>query len=302
MTTVFDRPFNAARTGLVGSSIDRDDRIRRDKEALWAARMHPGARWMLLNGLEPLVDTSDGVDIQWLRRSELPDTEVEVFLGLDGDLPRFAVAGSAEGLAGTTIDTRRAAASMDDGRAAIVAHARSLIDWHLRHGFCANCGAPTTLEKAGYARRCNGCRAEHFPRTDPVVIMLAIDAANDAVLLGRQPRFPKGFLSALAGFVEPGESLEEAVRRELFEEAGIRTGRVAYVASQPWPFPSSLMIGAFAEATSTDIRLDVEELEEAAWFSRADVALALAGAGPFQVPPPLAIAHTLLKTWADSAA
>lgn len=299
MTSLFDRPFTPARTGLIGSPIDRDDRIRRDKEALWAARMHPGARWLLLDNLEPLMDTN-GIDIQWLRRSEVPAEALTVFLGLENDMPRFAVAGSAADLPGEVVDPRRAAASMDDGRGAIVAHARSLIDWHQRHGFCANCGGTTELEKAGYARRCNGCGHEHFPRTDPVVIMLAVH--GDSVLLGRQPRFPKGFLSALAGFVEPGESLEEAVRRELQEEAGIKTGRVAYVASQPWPFPSSLMVGAFAEALTTDINLDDEELEEARWVSRAEVVAAIEGTGSFMMPPPLAIAHTLLATWVAATA
>ena len=127
--------------------------------------------------------------------------------------------------------------------------------------------------------------------------MLSIDGDN--CLLGRQPRFPKGFLSALAGFVEPGESLEEAVARELFEEAGVRTGRVRYVASQPWPFPSSMMIGALAEATSSELRIDHTELEEARWVSRSDARAALTGNGPFAAPPPLAIAHTLLKTFVE---
>ncbi|MGB7406862.1 MAG: NAD(+) diphosphatase, partial [Pacificimonas sp.] len=127
-----------------------------------------------------------------------------------------------------------------------------------------------------------------------------VDTKADAVLLGRQPMFPKGFMSALAGFVEPGESIEEAVRRETYEEVGIRSDRVAYVASQPWPFPSSLMIGAFAEATTTDITLDEHELEEARWYSRADVAAVMAGGGPFQAPPPMAIAWTLLQTWLDA--
>jgi NAD+ diphosphatase len=299
VSSLFDRPFVPSHVGLVGSPLDRDDRIRRDPEALWAARVHPRARWLLLNGLEPLCD-AEGTGLRWLRRSELPEAAAEVFLGLDGDEPRFAISASGDGLDGTLLDARRAAAAMDDGRAAMIAHARSLLDWHARHGFCANCGAPTKLAKGGYGRTCGGCGAEHFPRTDPVVIMLAIDTASDSVLLGRQPRFPKGFLSALAGFVEPGESLEEAVRRELFEEAGVRTGRVAYVASQPWPFPSSLMIGAFAEANSTDITLDTEEIEEARWVDRDDVRAALAGSGSFACPPPLAIARTLLQTWVDA--
>jgi NAD+ diphosphatase len=131
-----------------------------------------------------------------------------------------------------------------------------------------------------------------------VVIMLVID--GDRCLLGRQPRFPAGFYSSLAGFIEPGESIEEAVAREVFEEAGIRTGRVRYIASQPWPFPSSLMIGCFAEATSTEIRIDATELEDAKWFTKAEVRAALAGSGPFKVAPPFAIAHNLLKTWATA--
>ncbi|MEO8131456.1 MAG: NAD(+) diphosphatase, partial [Bryobacteraceae bacterium] len=132
-------------------------------------------------------------------------------------------------------------------------------------------------------------------RTDPVVIMLVIDGEN--CLLGRQSRFPAGFYSSLAGFVEPGESVEEAVAREVHEEAGVRVGRVRYVASQPWPFPSSLMIGCFAEAVSREIKIDANELEDAQWFTKADVVAALAGDGPFKCSPPFAIAHNLLQAW-----
>jgi NAD+ diphosphatase len=289
----FDAPLPPVPVGFVGSGLDRADELRRDPEALWSLRMHPGARWLVLDDLKPVL-TADG-DLLWARRSEAPQG-TEVFLGFLDEAPRFAVAGGAAGLGGEAVDARAAAMRLGDGRAAVVAQARSLLDWHARHGFCANCGAPTKLAKAGYQRSCAGCGAEHFPRTDPVVIMLAVDGDN--CLLGRQPRFPRGFMSALAGFVEPGESLEEAVARELFEEAGIRTGRVRYVASQPWPFPSSLMIGALAEATSTAIRIDETELEEARWVTRDEVRAALGGAGPFQAPPPLAIARTLLETWA----
>ena len=154
--------------------------------------------------------------------------------------------------------------------------------------------------KAGYSRTCQACNTEHFPRTDPVVIMLAIkrDAINgDHALVGRGANFPKRFFSALAGFVEPGESLEEAVARELFEEAGIRVDKVRYLASQPWPFPSSLMIAAFAEATNVDITLDTDELEEARCVTKDEVRAALAGTGEWSAPPPMAIAHTLLKAW-----
>ncbi|MBV7255701.1 NAD(+) diphosphatase [Pacificimonas sp. WHA3] len=269
--------------------------MRRDPQAVFAARMHPGARWLPFDQLKPLIDDDR---LGWIRRSDLADEALEIFLGLDDGMPRFAAAMSAEGLDGEARDVRAAAMTLSPADAAIAAHGRSLVDWHQRHGFCANCGAMTALAKAGYARSCGGCGAEHFPRTDPVVIMLALD--GDRCLLGRQPQFPKGFMSALAGFVEPGESIDEAVRRELHEEAGIRIGRVAHVASQPWPFPSSLMIGAFAEAETTEIRLDDDELEEARWFTKDEIHAVFAGNGPVNAPPPMAIAWTLLRTWADN--
>ena len=293
----FLAPLPPLTLGFIGNRLDRDDRIRRDPEALWAMAMNPQARWLVLDQLNPVMHgDGESFDIYWARRCEAPRGEA-VFLGIDADgVPRFAVGGRASELdGGDAVDARAAAMRLGDARAGIVAQARSLVDWHARHGFCAVCGGVTKADKGGYARVCQVCAAEHFPRTDPVVIMLAID--GDRCLLGRQPRFPAGFLSALAGFVEPGENLEEAVARELFEEAGIRTGRVRYIASQPWPFPSSLMIGAFAEAISTEIVMDAAELEEVVWVSRADVATALAGQGPFKAPPPIAIAHTLLKAW-----
>jgi NAD+ diphosphatase len=235
----------------------------------------------------------------------VPHDAVTVFLGLagekDGGAPRFAAAASGADLVsdfgGQIIDARAAAVQLGDGRAEIVAQARSLLDWHARHKFCAVCGGTTVMNKAGYARTCQACNAEHFPRTDPVVIMLAIK--GDHALVGRQPNFPKRFFSALAGFVEPGESLEEAVARELFEESGIRANRVRYLASQPWPFPASLMIAAFAEAVNMDITIDADELEEARWVTKDEVRAALAGTGDWMAPPPMAIAHTLLKAWVE---
>lgn len=160
------------------------------------------------------------------------------------------------------------------------------------------CGAPTAIFRGGWGRSCAACGAEHFPRVDPVVIMLA--EYDGRVLVGRQPGFPPGFFSALAGFVEPGESLEEAVARELFEEAGIQVSDVAYVASQPWPFPSSLMIGCRAVAHDPALTLDTTELEAAMWVDRAEVRAALAGdmGATFLAPPPLAIARHLLEDWA----
>ena len=152
-----------------------------------------------------------------------------------------------------------------------LAEAKALLAWHARHRFCANCGAPTNVSQAGWKRECPSCKVEHFPRTDPVVIMLAID--GDRCLLGRAGRFVANMWSCLAGFVEPGESIEEAARRETLEEAGIICGSVKYFASQPWPFPMSLMIGCHAQATSTEITVDREELEDARWFTRDEVAL-----------------------------
>jgi NAD+ diphosphatase len=184
--------------------------------------------------------------------------------------------------------------------AALWGTARSLIEWHNRHPFCSACGTASLFFRAGWGRKCPACSAEHFPRVDPVVIMLAEHGGR--VLLGRQPQYPAGRYSALAGFVEPGESLEEAVERELREEAGIEAGNVRYVASQPWPFPGSLMIACIADAASDHIILDTNELEHAFWASREEVESALSGdsGAPFQAPPHFAIAHTLLVRWLRS--
>lgn len=302
-------PFAAIATpkvGFTGSMLDRADALRRDAAALIALRSRPDARWLVFDDLKPVMATSDAgelggaLDLLWVHRSDVPHDALSVFLGLDGGAPRFAAVAPAGDLPGRATDARAVGAQLGDGRAAIVAQARSLLDWHIRHKYCANCGAPTVIEKAGYVRRCDACQTEHFPRTDPVVIMLAIAGANspqERALVGRGPRFPRGFFSALAGFVEHGESLEEAVARELHEEAGIRIGRVRYIASQPWPFPSSMMIGAFAEALTEDLTLDLEEIAEARWVTKAQVRAALAGTGDWNAPPPLAIAHTLLAEW-----
>jgi NAD+ diphosphatase len=184
---------------------------------------------------------------------------------------------------------------------AVLGQAKAILSWHARHGFCANCGAATRTAAAGWRRECDVCKAQHFPRTDPVVIMLALD--GERCLLGRQSRWPKGMYSCLAGFVEPGETIEEAVRREIREEAGIACGEVAYLASQPWPFPSSLMIGCFVRATSRDIVVDGEELEDARWFQRDDVMAMFDRRHPegLSAPMPMAIAHHILRVWAESS-
>lgn len=176
-------------------------------------------------------------------------------------------------------------------------HAKSLLHWHARHRFCSMCGARSELAAGGYRRDCHACGAQHFPRTDPVVIMLAVK--GEQCLLGRQPRFNRGMYSALAGFLEPGETIESAVRREILEESAIEVGRVAYHASQPWPFPSSIMIGCIAEAMTTRIEIDRTELEDCRWFTRSDVERMFARSHPdgYLAPNPAAIAHHLVRAW-----
>ncbi len=297
--------WNVPAVGITGSPLDRADHLRRDAGAMVTLRSRPDARWLVMDDLKPVLTKGERPDILWAYRSDVPPDAVSVFLGLageaDGGAPRFAAAASGADLVtdfgGQIVESRAAAAMLGDGRAEILAQARSLLDWHARHQFCAKCGGKTEIAKAGYARTCLSCGAEHFPRTDPVVIMLAVK--GDHALVGRQPGFPKRFYSALAGFVEPGESLEEAVARELFEESGIRVNRVRYLASQPWPFPSSLMIAAFAEAVNMDITLDTDELEEARWVTKDEVRAALDGSGEWLAPPAMAIAHTLLKAWVE---
>jgi NAD+ diphosphatase len=180
--------------------------------------------------------------------------------------------------------------------AELAATARALLGWHQTHRFCACCGAPSAAAKSGWQRDCAACGAHHFPRTDPVVIMLITD--GEEVLLGRSPGWPPGMYSLLAGFVEPGETVEGAVRREVWEEAGVRVAEVSYLASQPWPFPASLMLGCRGRAASRTIRLDPAELEDALWVSRARLLTILAGQDSAILPPRQgAIAGFLLHNW-----
>ena len=217
-----------------------------------------------------------------------------VFLGLDNkNAPWFAFNANAEGEM-QALRPLMMSHAVPQEKLSIMAQARSLLHWHEKHGFCANCGQKTVMSDAGYRRHCQTCQTDHFPRTDPVVIMAVRHGQN--LMLGRQKAWAPGMFSAVAGFMEPGETLEQAVAREVKEETGISVGKVTYVASQPWPFPSSLMVGCVAEATSEVISLDDKELEAARWFSFEDVRLMLAGKHPdgIHASHPWAIAHHVI--------
>ena len=273
-----------------GAGLDRADALRADEAAL--RELAAGAAARQLKWHEGLPELTPDGRLDWDSASK-----PELFLGFDGDAPCFCAIGPV-------VPDARAAfplmAILHPEDAPLFAAALSLSRWHGRHRFCASCGHSTDIVRGGWSRRCPACSAEHFPRVDPVVIMLA--EHEDRLLLGRQPQYPPGRYSALAGFVEVGENLEAAVARELFEEAGIRVRGVRYVASQPWPFPSSLMFGCHAEAKSDALKIDHAELEDARWFTRAEVAGALSEAAdaPFEPPPKAAIARTLLERWLAS--
>jgi NAD+ diphosphatase len=281
MTDLPPEPF------FSGPGLDRADALRADEAAL--AALASSERALQLQWRDGLPELSEKGRLTWAA----PDN-AELFLGFEGDSPRFSA------IEDVTADARSAFPLMsilhaDD--APLFASALSLGRWHGRHRFCANCGQLTGIVRGGWSRRCPSCGAEHYPRVDPVVIMLAEHRGQ--LLLGRQPHYPPGRYSALAGFVEVGETLEAAVARELHEEAGIRVRDVRYVASQPWPFPSSLMLGCHAEAEGMELRIDTAELDNARWFSREEIAAALSGSAdaPFLPPPRAAIARTLLERW-----
>ncbi|MQX34909.1 NAD(+) diphosphatase [Roseospira navarrensis] len=291
----------SARTALeglvyTGAPLDRAEPLREDATAVGRLRREPASRVVLLWRNQVLVDTSGGraapramvTGGDWTPADPALTPDETVFLGRDGagvawfaaQLPAEAEggdeAGPDTGLGGRFLPLRTVGPALPPDEAAILAQALGVLAWHRRHRFCAACGAPSVMADAGYRRRCTdpACGAGHFPRTDPAVIMLVHHGRGpDArCLLARGARLPPRMVSTLAGFVEPGESLEEAVRREVHEETGLRVGRLAYGASQPWPFPASIMLGFHCEAETTDIVLDPRELEHAAWHTRAEVA------------------------------
>jgi NAD+ diphosphatase len=312
--------------GFAADPLDRATDRRENAEAVAALRARLDARAILIvRDMPVLMKSGAGLDplLPIAEIAALGGARVEALLGVLPDgAPVFAVllgdsAVKEESDASDGFLDRRvlAAPGRDDlklidlrsiaagglvpaEQATMLATAKALMSWHARRRFCSNCGQPSDVSAAGWRRECRSCGMQHFPRTDPVVIMLAVD--GDDCLLGRQPRFPKGMYSALAGFVEPGETIEAAVRREILEESGVACGGVRYFASQPWPFPSSLMIGCFAEARSRVVAIDRTELEDARWFSREETRTLLEKRHPdgLAAPIPMAIAHHLMKRWA----
>ncbi|TNE34089.1 MAG: NAD(+) diphosphatase [Alphaproteobacteria bacterium] len=300
---------------FTGSRFDRASHLRSNSDWLQEKLNDSASRFLPLYQLKALIDLKTGGAIDWRSGEEvrpfIDATAAFVFLGIADDICHFAIDVSAMDNPrqppapdwGKFIDVRSIAPQLEPWESAALAQARSMIDWHNRHGFCAVCGSKTIAREMGYSRRCSNedCNAMHFPRTDPVAIMMV--TRGDECLLGQGINFPGDFYSCLAGFIEPGETIEQAVRREVLEETGITTGEVRYHSSQPWPYPSSLMIGCIAEATSTKITVDHTELKDARWFHRDQVRQMLKGENNgtgFRIAAPMALAHQLAKAWAEA--
>ena len=299
------------RQAYSGSLLERAAALRGDDAKLAAFLKHPRAGVYVVGG-ESIVLKAQGAALDPLFSPDeartLGAARETAFLGLLHDAPRFGI-----GIDPAAIEALKARADLKlidlrtiavQGEVDIVhvpplAEAKAILGWHARHRFCPNCSAATVLTQAGWRRDCPVCKAEHFPRTDPVVIMLPIK--GDRCVLGRSPRFPPTMWSCLAGFCEPGELIEEAVRREVAEEVGVTCARVRYFASQPWPFPASLMIGCHAEAVSDEVVIDKSEIEDARWFDRAELKSMLLRQHPQELstPPPIAIAHHIIRDFVE---
>ncbi|OWU82048.1 NAD(+) diphosphatase [Phaeobacter sp. 22II1-1F12B] len=317
---------HAEKVTFGGSGLNRAAHIRMDEDALAAAMAHPKAACVLLWRGKPLMRGEGELALVPMNHPILKqglggDIEAPVFLGLEEsgapdfacDISKWEPEGQDTGSLGMFADLsmqhhpdfpddcvftelRRAMVHITPRDAELAATAKAIVNWHGSHRFCARCGSPSDVAQAGWQRICPNCGTHHFPRTDPVVIMLITH--GNSVLMGRSPGWPEGMYSLLAGFVEPGETLEAAVRREVFEEAGVSVGEVGYLASQPWPFPASLMFGCHGEALSREITIDPVEIEDAIWVSREEMMSAFAGEHPVLKPARKgAIAHFLLDNW-----
>jgi NAD+ diphosphatase len=296
--------------GFAGNIIDRQSENRAD-DSVTKALANPSTRLLLVgNGRILLKLDSNGIAAEgYFSSAEAVSLGSEasnaILLGISprGPVVAVPVAADPETLPQTikAIDYRSVYTQglLDPAALGELAQAASLLAWHDNHRFCGKCCQPTEMRAGGYKRVCTACGTEHFPRTDPVAIMLPV--SRDRCILGRGRHFAPGMYSALAGFIEPGETIENAVRRETFEESGIKLGRVVYHASQPWPFPYSLMIGCFGEALNEDIDADLTELEDCRWFERGEVLAMLDKSHPsLFVPPSGAIAHHLIRAWAEA--
>ncbi len=305
--------FPLGQPAFVSHALDRAAHLRTDPERLMAMEDDPRARAYVVHRDSMILAREGDALRPRLKLDEarrLGANPGTVFLGLRAGAPVFGMGIAADAaealLARADVMVGNIRALVTEGALAVedlsaIAVAKSLVGWHQRHGFCANCGARTRLSQAGWRRDCASCGAEHFPRTDPVVIMMVTD--GERCLLGRQPHFAPGMWSCLAGFVEAAETIEDAVRREVLEETGVRCTDVSYTMTQPWPYPSSMMIGCAARALSTEIVVDRNELEDARWFDRAEVALMLKRQHPdgLSGPHPFAVAHHLLGRWVAQA-
>ncbi len=310
---------------FAGNPIDRGDALRRDESEIAHLMRSDNTQVLILAGLDPLITNTDdtAANLGWINYKtahQLVGTEPNLasFLGVDDQgnpLVAWNVKGSARHgsdqipdsessrLGLQLCDARESAMIISGAETGILSQARANLGWHSTHQFCARCGDPTEMRRGGLMRQCAGCNAQHFPRTDPVIITVVTD--GDRCILGQSAGRLSAMkmYSALAGFMDHGESMEEAVRREVWEEAGIRVGRVQYHSTQPWPFPSSLMIGSHCEALTTDVDIDEFEMTDVRWWDREEVLLALAEKNDdLRVPGPIAIAHHLIKAWATGKA
>lgn len=304
-------PLSFFQNTFAGNPLDRASDRRGDADWLAAQLASSDSLGLALWNGKPFIEKTKegGVQIAYLPAKMVGELaggpEPLLFMGLWKDTAIFAVdldgtsdpaLGPLQGL-GEFADLRQIALRLPATDAAILATAKQMFEWRRRHQYCAACGQPSQPRDGGWKRQCPSCEVEHFPRTDPVVIMLAVH--GDRCMVGRQEIWPKGMFSALAGFLEPGESIEEACARELKEEAGLKTVSVRYHSTQPWPYPSSLMIGLIAEVEDEDARPDQTELSEVRWFSRDEARALIRGEVPDTFcPQPMAIAHQLIKAWA----
>ncbi len=292
-----DKPLtNAPPHRYSHGRFDRAAPLRKDPDWLAARRRDPRTRLVLTHELRAVVRPDEPSRLHLVELAAFADAVPDdaVLLGVENDVAIFALAlDGVHDFAAHARDLREVGPTMEPGEAGLAAYARALFYWHQTHRFCSRCGQPNAVSDGGHARQCGACGHTTFPRTDPAVIILV--SCGDHCLLGRSARFPEGMYSTLAGFVEPGESLEDTVRREVFEEAGVEVVSMRYRSSQPWPFPASLMLGFHGTARSLDLNFDHDELVDARWFHKDE--LIDPATRPIALPRPDSIARYLIESW-----